>query len=170
MYPTATQTYTFTRTDAQYLASRIAADLRQVQILYGRGRPTDQEIQNYAVEAGMLLHFKLLDRVTYGFKRDGVWALSLEYSTNYLGNLQVDGPPGSVPAGANIAGTSWGSFLNRKVASHLTQPQVEAIDEAIPISRNSGEEPRYSGGQFADPLSYARHGVELQRKIYWSTT
>ena len=47
-----TTTSTFTRTHAIYLASKVAADLRQMQLFYGR--PSNENIEAYIEELAIL--------------------------------------------------------------------------------------------------------------------
>jgi hypothetical protein len=163
---TATASSTFTKTDAQYLASRIAADLKQVQQFYGK--PSDTEITDYVVEAAVLLHHRLLDNVKYGYKLNGYWIFAIEYSTNYLGQLQANDMPGSIPPAAQVTGASWSSYLSRRTNADLSEETIQSIDEVIPVSRTGGSEPQFSGGQWESDKGYERSGVGLQRRTYWS--
>ena len=82
---TTTTSHTFTIADAKYLASRIATDLAQVRLFYDQ--PSDQMIQDYAIEAAVLLKFGILQSVKYGFQINDNWIFALDYSVNYLGQL-----------------------------------------------------------------------------------
>ena len=163
---TSTATVTFTKTDAQYLASRIAADLKQIQLAYGR--PTDSEITDYVVEAAILLHHRLLDNVKYGYKLNGFWIYAIEYSTNYLGLLNVNNMPGNIPTTAQLNGSSWSSFLTRRHNPDISHEEHQSINSVIPFERTNGSEPQFNGGQWQIDNGYERNGVGLQRRTYWS--
>lgn len=163
---TATTTSTFTKTDAQYLASRIAADLKQVQLAYGS--PSDDEINDYVIEAAVLLHYRLLSNVKYGYRLNGYWIFAIEYSTNYLGQLQTNDMPGSIPTTAQLAGASWSSYLTRRTNADLSQTDINGINAVIPVDRVGGSEPVFSGGQWSSDKTYERNGVGVERRTYWS--
>ncbi len=163
---TATATATFTKTDAQYLASRIAADLKQLQLAYGR--PSDAEITDYVVEAAVLLHHRLLKNVKYGYKVGGSWVYAIEYTTNYLGQLEVNDMPGSIPTTAELSGATWSSFLSRRHNPDISPEAHQSINDVIPVEREEGSEPQFSGGQWESDKSYESNGVGLQRRTYWS--
>jgi hypothetical protein len=66
-----TDTIAFTHTHAVHLATKVAADLKRVQRLYGS--PSDVAIAEYAGEMIALLKAGYLGTVTYGYRRDGDW-------------------------------------------------------------------------------------------------
>ena len=74
MSATFTRTQTFTRSDAKYVVSKMAADLYRMQRLYGR--PTDTEIENTILEVLELLYLGYLRDVHIGFKRNGNWVVA----------------------------------------------------------------------------------------------
>lgn len=163
---THTATATFTKTSAEHLAGRIAAELNQVKLGY-EGVPSDEDIIKYAQEAAILLHHKLLKSVKYGFKRNDSWALVLEYTTNYLGQIQADHLPGDIPMSANITGATWYTHLQTRSTDH-SQEELRAIEASIPIKRDVGVEPSFTGGQWGDNKQFSKDGGGLGRRVYWS--
>ena len=79
MSTTYTTSSTFTRTNARYLASKVAADLRQMRLFYGR--PSDGEIDDYNTELIELLVGGYLDSVDYVATIRGWLRLVIQYRT-----------------------------------------------------------------------------------------
>ncbi len=80
--PTNSGTYTIT--DAKYLGSKIAADLKQMQLLYGE--PSDLEIEKYVSEFVILIRDGYIKNCSYGFKKNGVYVVGLSYEiSNFTG-------------------------------------------------------------------------------------
>lgn len=162
---TTTRTASFTVTNARYLASKIAADLRQMQRLYGQ--PSDDLIGDYLLEIVILLSGGWLDEVSYGFWRNDSWVPPvLCYRVNAAGNLVSDSRSGGVIAGANIAGAAWYSHLTTTDGwSALSAEQREVIEMTIPISRVIGDEPGVSGGYWEEgDRTYSSGGVGMVRR------
>lgn len=165
MTSTFTSTSTFTRTDARYVTSKVAADLRQFQAFYGH--PTDAEITDYIVELTELLAGRYLDYIEYGFRQNDDWVVSARYTARWDGGLDSDERPGRIPAGANIRQASWGSFLvkngNWSALSATAQQQIEA---SIPVKRGSSAVPGYASGVWVEDRTYGRNGVSVARKVF----
>lgn len=164
MTTTYTTSSTFTRTHARYLASKIAADLFQMQLFYGR--PNDKEIEDYLDEAVILLLSGCLDSVTYGFRRGDGWVIALQYTASVHGLVANDDRSGGVTPGVDISGTNWGSFLcySSKWSNLLREERLELM-ALLPISRAGGAEPKTSGAWTPD-RSYSNGGVALQRRSF----
>ena len=79
MTQTLTQTTTFNRSHARYVATKVAADLRRMQHLYGW--PTDRVIEDLIEEITEMLALDYLKTVEIGFERDGKRVLSLKYES-----------------------------------------------------------------------------------------
>lgn len=161
---TTSSTSSFTVTHARYLASKMAADLRQMQLFYGK--PSDSRIADFITEAVVLLLNGYLATVTYGFKRDGQWVVALRYNAHTSGVLFADERAGRVTPGVNISGATWYSFLDYSLAYFLaSDAERQRIKEMLPLSRSSGEEPSV-GGSWTSDRSYSSGGVSLQRQMY----
>jgi hypothetical protein len=95
---TATRTATFTITDARYVGAKVGADLRLLNILYGR--PSLESIAEFAEEAAVLLRERYLGTVDYGFLDTPAnsWKLRLRYTATTGGHL-LDDRPGTLPTG-----------------------------------------------------------------------
>ncbi|MXX34909.1 MAG: hypothetical protein F4089_15480 [Gammaproteobacteria bacterium] len=157
---TRTNTETFTRTSANYLVSKVAADLRQMQRLHGA--PSDAMIADYVEELITLLAGGYVDSVEYGFKRGNNWVVALRYLVNSDGSISAtDDRPGRVPLG-DVRGTGFGSFLvTSSKWSILSSVERERIERALPFVRTPGSEPggtwNYGG------RAYSKDGVSLRR-------
>lgn len=157
---TNTNTNTFTVTNAKYLASKIAADLYQMQQFYGK--PSLAEIDDYVDEVVALMRDGYLHSVDYGFKKNGVWLFALSYEISSDGS--VDDNPGRLALGADISGATWGSYLrtNSKFAN-LNLSERQKIKDSIAIKRNNADDPQIGTTSQYD-RSYSSGNVDLNRK------
>lgn len=161
---TTSSTSSFTVTHARYLASKMAADLRQMQLFYGK--PSDSQIADFITEAVVLLLNGYLEKVTYGFKRDDQWVVALRYNAHTSGVLLADDRAGRVVPGMNISGASWCSFLEHSLAFLLlSDADQQRIEDQLPLKRTVADEPGVSGS-WASDKSYSSGGVSLQRQMY----
>jgi hypothetical protein len=157
------ETASFTITHARHMASKVATDLKRIQRFYGA--PSDAEIAEYETEITALLKDNLLDTVTYGFKRDGLWIEpTLKYTARDLqGSIANDDDPGRIRANANISGAVFSSYLTYSEAWwHLTESEKEAFRSKLPFRRTTGSEPGVNGYLSSD-LTYASGGRALER-------
>lgn len=161
-----TTSATFTRTDAVYLGSKVAADLRQMQRFYGY--PPDDHIDAYIEELVILVVNRCLKLVEYGFKRGDQWAgIASRYVVGSAAG-GVDERSGRIPAGGDIRGAAWHSYLEYNDRWwQLTAEGRNRITASLPITRTPGEEPRVSEAWVLD-RGYARNGVSLQRGVFSS--
>ena len=161
----STQTQTHTFTHARHIASKVAADLKRLQRLYGVNRPSDKEIDEYQTEAFMLLNAGYLGEVTYGFKRNDNWVAALKYHA--VGNQVMGGgdDPGGIRATENIAGAHFTSFLAYSTAwGYLSQGQKDAFEATLPFRRGFGPEPGIeSGGHWVSGRNYVSGTLGVQR-------
>ena len=155
---------TYTITNAQYLASKIAADLKQMQLFYGR--PIDTEIDNFVQELVILLKDGYLESIDYGFKKEqsGSWILALSYAVNPLTGT-LDQNPGRIPPGSDITGASFYSFrrFSSKYAN-LLPTERQKIDALNPIKWSIGLDP-LTGLFGTHDRSYSSGGQQIDRKI-----
>jgi len=161
---TLSSTATFTVTHAKYLASKLAADLRQMQLFYGT--PSDKQIEDYVTEVVVLLLGGYFASVSYGFRSGGQWVMVIKYDAVTGGVLLSDDRAGRVRPGVNVSSATWYSFLtysNKFLL--LSNAEREEIKARLPFARGSAEEPRIGGAWTAD-RSYSNGGVSVQRQMY----
>ncbi len=165
MTGTFTLSETFTLTNAKYLVSKVAADLFQMQLFYGR--PSNQEIQNYLDELVILLLEGCLDSVDYGFRKDGNWVTVTSYSAYFGSTSSTDDRSGGIYSGANIAGATWGSYLRKNTKyNNLSQAEKNRIEESLPIHREPQDEPGFQEGSWITDKNYYSGGTSFVRKMY----
>lgn len=165
MSATATQSQTWTITQAKYVTSKIAADLDLVRSHYGR--PTAQAVSDYAEEAAQLLNKRYLATVEYGFKRDGKVVFSLKYEAKSDGTLLTDDRPGKVPSNLDLSGTEFYSWLTySSVWSALDEASKANFKSKLPIQRTNGNEPITGLGYWEDSRSYSKNGEGVSRKVF----
>jgi hypothetical protein len=159
---TTTQTETFTIAHAKYLASKVATDLKKFQRFYTNG-PTDEWIDKYERELAVMLKYKTLNWVVYGFKRGEKWTeASIRYTMLPNGSLASDDDPGKIRPGLDVSGATFTSFL-RYDYSGLTDEQRRALGRELPFERGSGSAPELEAGYWADDLNYGAGGRGIGR-------
>jgi hypothetical protein len=166
MTATATKTATFTITDARYVAAKIGADLRLLNILYGH--PSLADIGDFAEEAALLLRDGYLGTVDYGFRDTAAnsWKLRLRYTATTGGYLLND-RPGKLPTGAAVAGYPFCSHLTYSAAFHaLTAARKDAVRDALPVSRVGADEPVTGLGTSQSGHGYGRNGAGVARDVF----
>ncbi|HMO81166.1 MAG TPA: hypothetical protein PKA76_15375 [Pirellulaceae bacterium] len=162
MSRTYTYSESFTRTHARYLASKVAADLRQMRLFYGQ--PSDDQISNFVEELTELLAGGYLESVDYGFRRNDGWTVALHYKVLSDGTLDTDDRAGRVPIGADVSGASWYSFLRHSAKwSLLTQAERERIENSIPVKRGHSTEPIVGAGIWSQDKIYSSNGTSFTR-------
>ncbi len=158
---TTTETRTFTITHANYLASKVATDLKRMQRFYGR--PSDRMIEKYEKEIALYLKHGYLEKVSYGFKKDGNWieptliyrASDIEYSAN--------DDPGKVRPGCDISGASFYSFLEPSSKwCELTGSEKKQFENSLPLNRGTANTPGINGYLEHD-RTYSAGGRALSR-------
>lgn len=158
---TTTETKAFTITHANYLASKVAADLKRMQRFYGS--PSDALIEKYEREIALYLKHGYLEKVSYGFKKDGSWIEpTLMYRAIDIDSLAND-DPGKVRPGRDISGASFYSFLEYSSKwNRLPESEKEKFEEGLPLKRGSADTPGISG-YLEDDRTYASGGKALSR-------
>ncbi len=163
---TSTYSYveTFTRTSAKHVASKVAANLRYMQVLYGS--PSDEWIEKYNEELVELLIGGYVDTVTYGFQRDGKWIAAVRYVADLKGNLTADDRAGKLPYDANITGLSATSYLTYSQNWWDQTPEQRAkIKMMLPFERVGAPEPGIESGYWEQDRTYSANGSGVRRSI-----
>ena len=161
MSTTFSYTNTFTLTNARYLSSKIAGDLRQMQLFYGQ--PSDDIIAAYVEEATLLMHGGFLKEVTYGYRRNDEWVFALKYEAAGNG-LHGDDRSGRVRPGIDITGASWGSFMTYSAEyDALSENDRQKLHSTLPIARSEGGEPRTRFSSY--DKAYTSGGYSIRRRM-----
>lgn len=161
---TQTRTTTFTITDARYIASKLGADLRNLNARYGW--PRAEEVPDYVEETAQYLKAGYLSYVDFGFKDGGEWKLRLRYTAVAGGQLRDDAP-GSFPSAYDVAPYAFHSFLRQNSAfSSLPYADQIAFKATLPIDRSPGTEPSANRGSSGPSSQYSRAGQGLDRSLY----
>ena len=160
-----TTSSTFTKTHADYLASKVAADLQQIQAFYDH--PSNQRINDYIDELVILLLNGCLKMVEYGFVKGSSWVLVARYSARFETIGATDERPGRIPGNANVAGATWASFLEYNSRwSQISRSERDDIQAILPFQRVGGSEPSLGVGGSDLQRTYSRNGVALDRGVY----
>ena len=168
MTSSTTRNATATITDARHVGAKIGADLRLLNILYGR--PSLSDIDDYAEEVAVLLAGGCLKTVDYGFKdhSTNTWKLRLRYTATAGGHL-ADSRPGSLPTALSVASYQFCSYLTWSTKYHLlTAAERAKIDAAVPVTRTGADEPATGAGSTSSGTGYARNGVGVARDVFQS--
>jgi hypothetical protein len=159
-----TITSSFTKTHADYLASKIAADLRQMRLYYGV--PTEAKIEDLLLELSVLLQEGCIERIEYGLRRNGQWIVVLKYDASN-GLYLTDDRAGRVPAGVDVAGASFYSYLttNSKWAD-LPQSERDRISRRHNVERGDAPPTPTAAGYWTSDKTYSNGGVSLARSVF----
>src|SRR6202035_795349 len=131
-YSAATRSVTGTYTQARRLAARIAGELKQLQALYGQ--PSNQKIEEFALEAERYITAGYLDHIRYGLRRNGYVILELKYTAEQA--TGIDDKPGHIRVGVDIKGAEWFSYLvQNREWSRLSQAERDAFERELPFER-----------------------------------
>lgn len=144
MYQTRSATQTATATQAKRLASRIGAELLQVQSHYGN--PDRETLNKYIEEAEMFLAAGYLRSVRYGFKKNNKVVFEVEYTSQSA--TGVDDKPGRIPPAVDVTGGTWFSYLtySESFFSELSSAQREAFKSKSPLQRVPMDAPQAADG------------------------
>jgi hypothetical protein len=162
MSTTHTAAFAFTRTHARHLASKVAGDLRQMQIFYEK--PSDTEIEEYMTELTELLAGAFLDSVEYGFRDASGWILAVRYVVRADGTLVADDRSGRIAIGVDISNAHWYSYLRLSAKwGVLSENERERMERAIPVKRLAQPEPKVGHGSWMQQKTYLSNGVGMVR-------
>ena len=163
-----TRNASFTITDARHVASKVGADLRNLNSVYGA--PALESIDRYVEEVAQLLNAEYLNTVDYGFKSSGGWKLRLRYTATVGGHLRDD-TPGRLPYDAPVNGLPFYSYLRYNFTFQTLSPAEQRVFKAtLPVERSGAEEPGLGGGSYGTSASYARNGHGVGREVWSSIT
>ncbi|PIR51710.1 hypothetical protein COU77_04285 [Candidatus Peregrinibacteria bacterium CG10_big_fil_rev_8_21_14_0_10_49_16] len=167
MTTTGTLTETFTRTDARFLASRIASDLEQVHIFYP-GLLSAEAVADHIREVVELLAYRYMDCADYGFKRNGEWIFRLRYKVRWDGWVVRNDESGGIPATINTVGAVFNSYMQYTDAFNaLTTEQRLAFKKTkLPWVRVGATETPLATGPSASCKTYGRNGVSIDRNLF----
>jgi HORMA domain-containing protein len=158
-----TEATTFTVTHARHMAAKVATDLKRLQRMYGA--PSDTNIADYEAEIVELVKAGYLDKVTYGYRRDGAWIVpTLRYTAQELaGATANDDDPGRIRPGADTTNATFYSYLTYSTSwDRLTSEQQAAFKQTLPFIRGGAPEPGVNG-YFSPDLVYSAGGRALNR-------
>jgi hypothetical protein len=135
---TVTVTKTFTITEARYVTSKIAADLRQIYLFYGV--PDSDSIPNFAEEAALLLRDGYLESVDYGLKRNGSVIFAIRYVARSDGSLVRDDSSGRIVPGLDFSGASWFSYcVSLESSIHCLNPSGTRSKVVFPFKGRAAQ-------------------------------
>jgi len=162
-YGSTTRSATATYTQARRLAARIAAELKQLQALYGL--PTDQSIDDFAIEVERYIAAGYFDHIRYGFKRDARVILELKYTAEQASG--IDDKPGRIPVGVDISGAIWFSYLVQNQAwGNRSQAERDAFERDLPFARVGADSPQYASGVLdRGSKHYSEDTLGLRREV-----
>lgn len=164
MYQTRTSTQTSTVTQAKRLASRIGAELLQIQAFYGK--PDVTTLTKYIEEAAIFLAAGYLRSVQYGFKKNGKVIFEVEYTSQSA--TGIDDKPGRVPPAADVSGGTWFSYLSYSDAffNKLTHAQREAFKSKSPLHREPADPPQRADGlRSSGTKQFSEESLGIYREI-----
>lgn len=164
MTTSMTRSSTWSYTEAKHVASKLGADLLNLNARYGH--PSRSDIENYVEETALYLQRGYLKTVDFGFRDDNRWVLRLRYTAVAGGQLR-DEAPGGLPSAYDVAGHQFHSYLTYSSAYWgLTESQRAEFDSMLPIDRTPGSEPTANGGSFGRDSQYSRNGNGISRTVY----
>lgn len=159
----STRTATATAAQVRELAANIKTDLTQVRALYDK--PTAETVENLSMEFQMLVEHGYLEKIQYGFKRNGLIVFQLEYTST--GGGGTNDRPGRIPATLNLDGASWFSYLTTsRTFDRLSASEKAAFEAKLPLQRTGAEPPSLAYGvYYGNAKSYATDDFGVRRNV-----
>lgn len=162
---TRTTTESFTLVHAKELASKVTADMRRCQQIYGQ--PPESWINGYGTELALLLNEGYVEEYEFGFLRNGARILSWSYTVNSAGQIVSNDRPGRMVAGVDISGANFFNRLNKtRKFWNLPKDQRDRVEADMPVQRTISDPPPDGVGRWVYDLNYSAGGVTLGRKIF----
>jgi len=161
-----TEASTFTVTHARHMAAKVAADLKRIQRLYSPNGLTDQDIADYEAELIAMLKAGYLEKVTYGYQRNGDWIEpSLTYTAkDLMGGSANDDDPGKIRPNQDVSGASFTSYLTySSTYLALGEAAKESFKSGLAVKRVTKPTPGVSG-YLIDDRTYSAGGRALSRQ------
>lgn len=159
------KTATFTIVHARQLAAKAAADMHLCALYYGR--PSEQEIREYAEELAQYLNAGYLEEYEFGFKKNGQRVVSWRYRVDSSGNLTTDDRPGKVVPYVDISGASFFNYLTQNSRFFKLSSQEQAdFKAALPVERTFGDPPSDGSGYWTSDRNYFSGGCGLSRQTF----
>jgi hypothetical protein len=147
------------------LAAKVATDMHLCASFYGR--PSEQDIRNYAEELAQYLNAGFVKEYEFGFKKDNKRIVTWRYKVDENGVLTTDERPGKVAAYANISGATFFNYLTQNSRFF----QLSAVQQAnfkanLPVERTSGDPPQDGSGYWTSDRNYYSGGRGLSRETF----
>ncbi len=164
---TRTVSESWTLTNAKYLASKVTADMRRCQQLYGA--PSDASINDYGTELALLLRDGYVSTYEFGYVRssDNERILTWRYSVDNAGKLTSDDRPGRILSGVNISGATMRNRLCHSGAwEKLSAEEQATVERTLPIQRVGRPDYGSSLGTWHNDLYYSSSGVLMSRQTF----
>jgi hypothetical protein len=160
-----TTSESFSIIHARRLSSKVAADMHLCAQYYGK--PSEQNIREYAEELAQYLNAGYLAEFEFGYKKDGKRILTWRYKVDALGQLTTDDRPGKIAAYVDIQGAIFYSYLTHNSAfSQLSSEAQARFQAGLPLQRTSGAPPSDGTGYWVTDRNYYSGGCGLNRQTF----
>src|SRR5579864_1491493 len=125
---------TFSITHARKLSAKVAADMHLCAQYYGK--PSEQQIRDYAEELAQFLNAGYVSEYEFGFKKDGKRVVTWRYTVDENGTLTTDERPGKIEAQVDIAGAHFFNILSPSARFYqLSSAQQTSFEASLPFQR-----------------------------------
>lgn len=162
-----TGTATFNRSNARRVATKVAADLKRMQLQY-LGWPSDAKIDQLIDEITEMLALDYVNTIEIGYARDGERVLSLKYRSRRDGTLTGDDNAGGLPRNVDLTGCRQIDYMTytHKFLT-LTAEERSAVEQRLPYVRTAADEPTDgSGGSWTQDRTYSSSGGGTVRSTF----
>lgn len=161
---TRTVADSFTLTHAKKLASKVAADMRRCQGIYGQ--PSDAQINDFGTELAILLRDGYVAEYEFGYQKDNNRVVSWHYRVDSTGDLATDDRPGKIVQ-VSVEGCSRFNQLTPSTKWYKLSPEQRAeIRAEIPVQRGTSDGPKDGSGYWTMDRTYSSGGISMPRKTF----